>query len=76
MPTLWPPGAHARGGHDDAGLDQALGVEHVVVLFGAQVAEEGAQLGAHGRVAQPLRQRRSANGITLRTCGFRRTRLT
>jgi len=46
--------ANARGAHDDAGLEQALGIEHIVVFFLAQSAEESADLGARPGFAQAL----------------------
>nr|GEU28095.1 hypothetical protein [Tanacetum cinerariifolium] len=51
---LAPAFDHAGGAHDDAGLEQALGVEHIVVLLGAQGAEELPDLGPGFRLAQAL----------------------
>ncbi len=48
---LAPARLDARGAHDDAGLEQALGIEHHVVFVLAQAAEEGADLGAGLRLA-------------------------
>jgi hypothetical protein len=60
---LLPAFDDARRAHDDAGLEQALGVEHVVVFLFAQGLEESLDLGAGAaRLPRLLRQRRSPRG--------------